>query len=71
MNGHTIQCDDCGKFTSVAKGSGASYARIYDFVAMGLDRERIRCPKCTEHLGPVQSNARPHNCDMSSYQTVL
>lgn len=61
------KCDDCGRFTSTSKG--ASTADIFDFVAMGHDHTRVRCAGCTQKLGPVQSNARPANGDMSPYQT--
>ncbi|HUN82418.1 MAG TPA: hypothetical protein VMV81_13020 [Phycisphaerae bacterium] len=66
-----VRCDDCGQFTRFSKGSGASWAAIYDFAAPGLDHEHCRCRRCTEQLGPVKSNAKPWDGDMSSYQCVL
>lgn len=68
--GSGMRCDDCGKFASFAKGSGASSALIYDFVGMGLDHETFRCRRCTEELGPVRSNAKPWDGDMSRYEGV-
>ena len=62
-----MRCDDCGRF---GKHIGSSSADIYDMVGMQLDREHWRCPACTEHLGPVQSNAKPADGDMSPYQTL-
>jgi len=58
------KCDDCGRFMS----SVGSSAAIYDFASCGLDHEHFRCVPCTEKIGPVQSNARPHDGDMSPYQ---
>src|ERR1700761_8457696 len=63
-----LKCGDCGKFMRLT--NGASSADIYDMVGMGLDHERYRCSLCTERLGPVQSNARPHDGDMAPYQMV-
>lgn len=65
---NTPQCDDCGRFMN---RKGASWAHIYDFVGMGLDREHFRCAGCTERLGPAQSNARPHDGNMQEYQGVF
>lgn len=63
-----LRCDDCGRFTLLT--GGVSSAMIFDFVAMCPDYEHARCPACTESLGPVKSNARPSNGDMTPYQTV-
>jgi hypothetical protein len=62
------RCDDCGRFASLS--GGASSAMMFDFVAMCPDYERLRCADCTERLGPVHSNARPSNGDMSPYETI-
>ena len=64
MNGS--RCDDCGRF--FRPDERATWAEIYDMIGMGLDRERHRCALCTESLGPAQSNARPHDGDLSPYQ---
>lgn len=61
------KCDECGRF--MAYRDGASSAAIYDFVAMECVTEIARCAKCTAELGPVHSNARPANGDMSPYET--
>lgn len=61
-----LKCDDCGKFM----GKPGSWAEIYDFVGMQLDHTHFRCERCTEHLGPVETNAKPWNGDLSSYQGV-
>lgn len=64
-----LKCDDCGRFMTTAGGSSAD---IYDFgPSPGLDHEHYRCNKCTERLGPAESNARPSNGDMSPYQRML
>jgi hypothetical protein len=60
------KCDDCGRF--MRHGAGATWAHKYDFVAMECRYEHYRCAACTERLGPITSNARPHNGDMSPYQ---
>jgi len=63
--GDALRCDDCGKFTS---GEGATFASMFDFVAMCPDYDHCRCGACTERLGPVKSNARPHSGDTSPYE---
>lgn len=68
MSELTGRCDDCGRFMSLS--GGASSARMYDFVAMEPSYDHARCRKCTETIGPVQSNARPANGDMSPYQSM-
>lgn len=60
-----VKCTDCGRFTAVLGSS----ADIYDMVLMCLSHEHWRCLACTEKLGPVQSNARPADGDMTPYQT--
>lgn len=60
-----MRCDDCGRFMTPA---GGSWAHIYDMIGMGLDHEHWRCRRCTDLLGPVASNARPYDGDMSPYQ---
>lgn len=62
------KCDDCGRYSGLH--SGASSAEIFDFVAMCLSHQHLRCARCTKKLGPVRSNARPANGDMSPYETV-
>ena len=62
------RCDDCGRFCQT---DGATWAEIYDFVAMGLDHEHLRCSHCTDRLGPAQSNATPHGGDLTPYQGEL
>lgn len=64
-------CDRCGQFVGYHQ-PGSSYAEIYSFDpgSFGLDREVFRCPSCTLRHGPVHSNARPANHDMSPYQRV-
>lgn len=59
-----MRCDDCGQFMREA----SSWAHIYDFVAMELSHEHFRCKRCTERLGPVRTNARPANGDLSPYE---
>ena len=66
-NGH---CDDCGRFFGY-ETPGGSTADIYDFVAMCCDYTHLRCPVCTEKLGPVTSNARPHDGNMAPYQSII
>lgn len=63
-----MKCDDCGKFATIV--GGASTAAMYDMVGMQLDHEHFRCASCTRELGPVQSNARPSDGDMTPYQSV-
>jgi hypothetical protein len=60
------KCDDCGRFMS-----DGTWADIYDFVAMECAYCHFRCPRCTEALGPAQSNARPYNGNMRPYQGRL
>lgn len=60
------KCDDCGRFMKFDER--ATWANKYDFVAMECIYEHFRCGRCTELLGPVLSNARPYNGDMSPYQ---
>jgi len=60
------KCDDCGRFMRF--DARASWAHKYDFVAMECVYEHYRCARCTEELGPVHSNARPYNGDMSPYE---
>lgn len=64
-----LKCDDCGRFMTTEKG--ASSASIYSFnpQSLGLDYEHMRCRSCSEKMGPVQSNAQPHDGDMTKYQT--
>lgn len=62
------KCTDCGRYMSLA--GGASSARMFDFVAMEPRYDHFRCVRCTEHLGAVCSNARPHDGNMSPYQSV-
>lgn len=62
------KCDECGKFMSLT--GGASSAMIFDFAGMCPDHEAARCAKCTALFGPVQSNAKPADGDMSPYQGV-
>lgn len=64
------KCDDCGRFVR-ANMPGASLAEIFDFAAMQPDHTALRCPSCTNRLGPVQSNAMPCDGDLSRYQTVI
>lgn len=59
------QCDDCGRFMN---RKGSTWANIYDFAGRCLDREHFRCARCTEKLGPAQSNAKPYDGDMQHYQ---
>ena len=61
-----MRCDDCGRFLSAP----ASWAMIYDMVACEALYEHQRCKRCHDKYGPAQSNARPHNGDMSPYQGV-
>lgn len=68
MSDATGKCDDCGRFMKLA--DGASSARQYDFVAMECVYDHYRCAKCTKELGPVFSNARPSNGDMSPFQSI-
>ena len=68
MAEYDARCDDCGRFMDCT-ASGASTAYQYDFVAMECTHEHWRCPSCTARLGPVRSNARPHNGDMTPYET--
>lgn len=62
------RCDDCGRFASLS--NGASSAMIFDFASMCPDYDHVRCASCTARLGPVHSNARPSNGDMTPYETV-
>jgi hypothetical protein len=62
------RCNDCGRFATLA--NGASSAMQFDFVAMEPSYDHLRCASCTAKLGPVRSNARPSNGDMTPYQTV-
>lgn len=61
-----MKCDDCGRFISEPK----SWADIYDFAAYCCDHTHFRCEKCHDKLGPAESNARPHNGDMTTYQGI-
>lgn len=62
-----MNCDICGRFV----GRGGSWAHKYDMVAMGLSHEAYRCRSHTRSVGPIQSNARPHDSDMSPYQGIF
>jgi len=64
------RCDDCGRFMKTAD-SGASTAYQYDFVKMECSYEHWRCPSCTARFGPIRSNARPNNGDMTRYETHI
>lgn len=64
-----LRCDDCGRFTD--GGPGSSWAEHYDFAGMQLDHTHIRCPDCTDKLGPVESNAKPCDGDMNPYEGVV
>lgn len=63
-----LRCDDCGKFANLT--NGASSAMMFDFVAMEPSYDHLRCASCTVKLGPVHSNARPSNGDMTPYETA-
>lgn len=63
-----LKCHDCGRFMGMA--GGASTAAMYDMIGMQLDYEHFRCAECTKKLGPVQTNARPSDGDLSPYQSV-
>lgn len=63
------RCDDCGRYSVLH--SGASSAMIFDFVNMCPSHERLRCAACTKKLGPVHSNARPADGDMTPYESVM
>lgn len=60
-------CDRCNRVVFLNE-RGASWANTYDFVAMEPKSELMRCARCTRKVGPVRSNARPSNGDMSPYQ---
>lgn len=62
------RCDSCGRFAVLT--GGASTAMMFDMVGMCPDHEAARCGACTRKLGPVQSNARPANGDMTPYQSI-
>ena len=64
----TDRCNDCGRFMQLC--NGASSATMYDMVGMQPSHDHWRCPSCTKTLGPIESNARPANGDMSPYQCV-
>ena len=70
MAEHNEKCDDCGRFMN-CDAAGASFAFIYDFVAMEFMYQHWRCPSCTVKLGPVHSNAMPHNGDMTRYESYI
>jgi hypothetical protein len=59
------RCDTCAKFAS---NKGATFATMFDFVAMEASHDSMRCSACTERLGPVKSNARPHDGDTSKWE---
>ncbi len=62
------RCDDCGRYSGLH--SGASSAMMFDFVAMEPSYDHLRCAACTVKLGPVRSNARPADGNMTPYETV-
>jgi hypothetical protein len=64
------RCDDCGKFFNPLE-KGASSAAIYDLVQMEAGYLHFRCSFCTKKLGPVHSNARPADGDMSPYESQV
>ncbi len=66
MSEADMRCDDCGRFV----GEAASWAAIYDFKTYEQIYEHQRCPRCTEKLGSVESNAQPYNGDMSPFQGI-
>ena len=70
MSEATAKCDDCGRFMDPS-ASGASWAYKYDMVAMECSHEHWRCSKCTDKYGPVHSNARPADGNMSPYERVI
>jgi hypothetical protein len=70
MSDCDCRCDDCGRFMDPT-ASGSSSARMYDFVAMECDYEHWRCSSCSARLGQIRSNARPHNGDMTPYETHI
>ena len=61
------KCDKCGQFMNF-EVPGASGATIYDFSAMEPIMHELRCWRCSKKFGPVYSNARPADGDMSPYQ---
>lgn len=67
---YDARCDDCGRFMDYTD-SGASAAYKYDFIAMECTHQHWRCPFCTARLGPVRSNATPHNNDMTPYEFLV
>ena len=63
----TPRCWDCGRF---GRWDGSSSAAIYDLVLMELSHEHWRCRACTSKIGPVESNAKPADNDLTPYQSV-
>ena len=70
MADYNAKCDDCGRFMN-CEASGSSTARKYDLVAMECIYDHWRCPSCTSRLGPVHSNARPNNGNMTPYESYV
>lgn len=67
MGDHNGKCDSCGRFMRY-DAPGASWANKYDMVAYEQICVATRCPKCTDALGPVLSNAIPYDGDMTPYE---
>lgn len=60
-------CDICGHFV----GSGSSWAYMFSFGPLPEPSHTpVRCKRCTEEVGPIQSNARPNNGDLAPYQGI-
>lgn len=63
-----MKCDICGKFIKFK--TMYSWAIIYSFPYGGIEKDVFRCETDTQKYGPVQSNAKPYNNDMSPYQGI-
>lgn len=65
---YSLRCDKCGKF--IKWQSRYSWATIYSFPHGGIEGDVFRCEADTKKYGPVKSNAKPYNDDMSPYQGI-
>lgn len=64
-----MSCATCGRFFK--SGPGCSWAAMYDMVHMQLNCEVIQCDSCTTKYGPLHSNAKPADGDMSPYEGII
>lgn len=64
------RCDRCRRIIFQTERK-ASFAEIFDFVAMEPERTIMRCSRCTRKVGRPHSNARPYDGNMAGYEGYI